>query len=117
MEMTRLVILGAAGILCAAAWSGAQAQSRANATPLKVYAAGEIAPERYSVVRRLWVDEWRSAFEIRRYPHSGAAIGAIVNAAAGAGADGVVNLHCLNERSEARSEGAFLCYALAIKLK
>ena len=116
MKMKRLAILGAAAILCAAASAGAQAQSGANAVPLKVYASGEITPDRYSVVRRLWVDGWRSAFEISRYPHSGAAIGAIVNEAARSGADGVVNLYCLNERGETRGEDAFLCYALAIKL-
>ena len=116
METRKLAILSAAGIICSAVWSGAQAQSGAGAAPLKVYIAGEIAPDRYSVVRRLWVDGWRSALEIPRYPHSGAAIGAIVNAAARAGADGVVNLYCLNERGETRGEDAFLCYALAIKL-
>ncbi len=114
MGMKRLAILGAAGIVCAAAFSGAWAQMEA---PLKIYAVGEIAPDRYSVVRRLWVDSRRSAFEIPRYPHSGEAIGAIVNAAARAGANGVVNLHCVNDRRPDSGADAFLCYALAVKVR
>jgi uncharacterized protein YbjQ (UPF0145 family) len=113
MGMKRLAILGAAGIIFAAS-SGAWGQTGA---PLIVYAAGEITPDRYTVVRRLWVDGWRSAFEIPRYSQSGAAIGAIVSAAARSGADGVVNLHCVNDRRGTAGQDAFLCYALAIKRK
>lgn len=117
METKRLAILWAVSIICLTAWNGAQAQSGADAAPLRVYAPGEITPDRYTVVRRLWVDGARSAFDVPRYPHSGEAIGAIVNAAARAGANGVVNLYCLNERGAAANRDAFLCYALAIKAR
>lgn len=114
MKNTRLAVLGATGILLGAWAAGAWAQ---NTPPLKVYAAGEITPDRYTVVRRIWVDSLRSVIEIPRYSQSGEAIGAIVGAATRAGADGLVNLYCLNDRAASAENDAFLCYALAIKVR
>ena len=85
--------------------------------PLKIYAPGELAYARYTVIKRLWVETPRSAFYVRAHADSGDAISELVNEATRIGADGVVNLHCLNGGQFMQDAAAWFCYGNAIKLK
>jgi uncharacterized protein YbjQ (UPF0145 family) len=67
------------------------------------------------VVTRVWTQSWRSAFWVPEYGKVEDAIEALTAKAADAGADGVINLHCLYDKD---GWGAgHICYGLAIKLK
>lgn len=90
-------------------------EARAETPPVRVYDAAQLAPERYSVVKRIWTGTWHSAFWVPVHDDAAAAIAALTAKAADAGADGVVNLHCLND--DAGFGGGYFCYGLAIKLK
>jgi uncharacterized protein YbjQ (UPF0145 family) len=82
--------------------------------PVRVFDAAELTLSRYTVVKRLWTGSLRASFWIPEHGDAAAAISAITEEARSLGADGVVNLHCLND---AGGWGAgYLCYALAIKL-
>lgn len=98
-------------MLLLALWVGAGAARAADATPVKVYDPGELTLDRYTVVKRLWTGTWWSAFWISSYDEVGDAVQSLTSKAAGLGADGITNLHCVND------SGSYLCYALAIKLK
>ena len=85
------------------------------AAPLRVFDAGELTLNRYTVVKRLWTGALRASFWIPSYDDAGTAISALTSEARSLGADGVVNLHCLNDRGG--WSGGYTCYGLAIKLK
>ena len=97
-------------VLCVAVESA----RAADAAPIRVFDAGELTLARYTVVKRIWAGTWRSAFWVSTHNDAADAIAALTSKAADAGADGVVNLHCLNDTSWGRG---YFCYGLAIKLK
>jgi hypothetical protein len=82
----------------------------AETAPVRVFDAGELRPDRYTVVERIWTGTLRTLFWVPSHDDSGAAVTALTDKARSLGADGVVNLHCLRD-------GGYYCYGLAIKLK
>ncbi len=109
-------------ILSALAVSGAvppqAAASETAGAAVRIYEAGALTPDRYTVVEHLWAESWRSAFWVPTHEESGAAIAALQEEAASLGANGIVNLNCLNERGGwFSSRDAYFCYGNAIKLK
>jgi uncharacterized protein YbjQ (UPF0145 family) len=95
---------------------GAAPVMGADATaPFRVFDTGELTPDRYTVIERLWTGTWRASFRVPRHADAGSAIAALTSNAASLGADGVVNLHCLNDTGG--WGGGYYCYGLAIKLK
>jgi hypothetical protein len=106
MRLLLTVAICAAPVMSAAA---------ADSAAPRVYQVGEITRDRYTVMERIWVDSLRTAFWLPMHADERAAIEAVVSEAAHLGADGVVNLHCLND-SSGFFRGHF-CYANAIKLK
>lgn len=81
-----------------------------------IYDSTQIALDRYTVIERLGVQDRKSAFFIRSYRDVGAATDALLAEAARAGADGLVNLHCLGQSDQPNGVG-YYCYGNAIKLK
>jgi len=87
----------------------------ADAGQVKVFDATELPLHRYTVVKRIWTQTWRSAFWVSTYDGASDAIAALTSKAAGEGANGVINLHCLNDAGGWGS--GYFCYGLAIKLR
>jgi hypothetical protein len=85
-----------------------------EAPPIRIYEAAELTLASYTVVKRIWTGTWYGSFIVPDHQDLPDAIEALKSEAAGAGADGVVNLHCLND---APPDGRHFCYGLAIKLK
>ena len=91
-----------------------------RAPDVKVYETGQLPIYRYEVVRRIWVDSWRTAFVAPTFPTRDDAVAALQTEAALAGADGLINVICLDQgrsRWYTRAETAIHCYANAIRLK
>ena len=63
----------------------------------------------------MWTGTWRASLEVPFHSDAAAAIRAISNEAASLGADGIVNLHCVNDRGGWYT--GYTCYGLAIRLK
>ena len=103
-------------MLCSTLLASAAAQDIAQKAPLRVFDATELTADRYTVISRIWVDSWRSAFGVRGHGDSGEAIAALSAEAARAGADAITNLVCLNDQRAWLDRGYF-CYGLAVKLK
>ena len=87
----------------------------ADAEQIKVFDATELTLDRYTVLKRVWTESWRSAFWVPEYDNAADAIAALTSKAADEGADAVINLECLNDRGG--WGGGYFCYGLAIKLK
>jgi uncharacterized protein YbjQ (UPF0145 family) len=93
--------------------SGLLAQERAR---VPIYDSTQIALDRYTVVKRLGVQGWRSGYYIESHPDRTAASEALLAEAARLGADGLVNLYCLDRSDRLKGDG-YYCYGNAIKLK
>ena len=98
----------------ATAGATAMAQDSAGTAPVKVFDAGELTPSRYTVIERIWTGTWGASFWLPSHDDAAAAVAALTDKAARLRADGVVNLHCLNDRGWSNG---YYCYGLAIKLK
>ena len=113
------LVAGSAYVLCAGAGI-AQSDVEQRASALKFYGFGEIDPSRYEVVGRLWGDSWRSAFWVPTFPSQEQAIAALRVEAARRGADGLLNVDCLDQgrwKWSSNTEPAFLCYGIAIRVR
>jgi len=115
----RLAALWLAGALCGCA-SAPTPENAAAPADLKVYQLAELTGRSYENLGYVWVDSWRSAFRLPTEPAQDDAIASLRAEAARRGADGLVNLVCLDQnvpRSPKDGEPGFLCYANAIRLK
>ena len=109
---TCFVLSGTAAL--AILFSAASAAQTRPAVP--VYDATQVALDRYTVIRRLGVQGWRSGYHIPSYADATSAAEALLEEAARLGADGLVNLYCLNRSDRFRGEG-YYCYGNAIRIK
>ena len=109
-----------AGAACGLFTGVAQGGVETRTPDLRIYTGGEIAMSGYDVVGRPWVDSWRAAFWLPTFPSREEAIDALKAEAARRGADGLVNVICLDQGHWNRSsntEPAFLCYGTAIRVR
>ena len=96
------------------------AQTEQRAPGLKIYTLGELNMSQYEVVGRPWVDSWRSNFWLETFPSQEQAIAALQTEAARRGADGLLNVSCLDQGYANWSSNigpAFVCYGLAIRVR
>jgi uncharacterized protein YbjQ (UPF0145 family) len=84
---------------------------------VQVYDSTQIALDSYTVLKRMGVSEWRSAFRMSGYSDEQMAREALLANAAQLGADGVINLHCLGQTDRMFNSAGSYCYGNAIKLK
>ena len=106
-------------LFCAVVTLGALYSSAAQAAPqsVQVYDSTQIALDSYTVLKRMGVSDWKSAFRMGGYNDEAAARDALLAQAAQVGADGVVNLHCLSQTDRVFNPAGYYCYGNAIKLK
>jgi hypothetical protein len=117
----RLCALVAASIGVLGAGLGiAQDDVERRAAQLKIYTFGEVNASGYEVVGRPWIDSWRSAYSVPTFPSQEQAIAALRTEAARRGADGLLNVSCLDQgrwQWSSNTEPAFLCYGIAIRTR
>ena len=117
----RLCALVAASIGVLGASLGiAQDDVEQRAAQLKTYTFGEVDMGGYEVVGRPWIDSWRSAYSAPTFPSQEQAIAALRTEAARRGADGLLNVSCLDQgrwKWSSNTEPAFLCYGIAIRVR
>jgi len=109
----------ATGILCGCA-SNPPADVAAQGSDVKVYTSGELNNNPYEVVGRLWVDSWRTAFSAPTYATQDEAIDSLRTEAARRGANGLLNVYCLDQSGSAWFQSAqpmFQCYAVVIRVR
>jgi len=113
MNVPCLRPLIAAALLASCAGAAAQSYPTDH---VRLYEAGEISPDSYTVVKRLWTGTWRSAFFLPSFPDAAAAIEAMKQEAAGAGANAVTNVVCIPDATlRPRASGVY-CHGVLIKM-
>jgi hypothetical protein len=90
------------------------AEVRPDAVP--VYDATQVPFHRYTIVKRLGVEGFQSAFWISAYGDLTRARQALVNEAARLGADGVVDLQCVSRADGLLIRAGYYCYGSAIRI-
>jgi len=121
MTIRPFCALVAASICVLAASTGiAQDDVAQRASELKIYTFGEINGSAYAVVGRPWIDSWRFAYSMPTFPSQDEAVAALRTEAVRRGADGLLNVSCLDQARGnwnwfGNTEPAFLCYGIAIR--
>ena len=110
-------VVGAALLAAACGGCAGPAQKASTEVLPPEYDATQLALDRYTVVKRLGVQSWRSAFYIPGYPDEPSARRAALTEAAQAHADGVINVHCLGQTDALFRPRGYYCYGNAIRLK
>jgi hypothetical protein len=118
--MTRSIAGCAVLVACVAvagcASSGKQKQPAASggkASQVQVYNTTQLVPSQYTLVRRLWIDSWGSNLSYPTHRSVEKGIEAMREKAADAGANGLLNVMCMD--ATGYSNGRLLCYGDAIK--
>jgi len=100
--------------------STAPSDAEKHAPEIKIYQLGDPNASRFEVVNRLWADSWRTAYGLPTYPTQEQAIAALQTEAALRGADGLLNVVCLDQGRPnwwSKSEPAILCYGIAVRAR
>jgi len=111
---------GMSTVMLAAASSAQSGGGPGAAGNLRIYGPGELSVSQYEVVGRLWIDSWRTAFWLPTFASADEAIEALKTEAATRGAEGLVNVFCLDQGHWAWSTDkgpAYLCYGTAIRVR
>ena len=108
-------------IVCAVcALGGCATAPQEPVAEIRIYKPAELPITPYESVGHVWVDSWRTAFFPPTYPSEDEAVRALRAEAARLGANGIVNVVCLDQnvpRKSANAEPAILCYANAIRVR
>ena len=91
-----------------------------GASEVKVYESNRLAASQYDVVRRIWVDSWRSNFVVPTYRSEADAIASLQTEATRFGANGLINVVCLDQgpsKWSSSQEPRILCYGNAIRVR
>lgn len=100
--------------------SAPQADAEKQAAEIKVYKAAELSGTPFESVGHIWVSSWRSAFFPPTYPSEDEALRSLRAEAAQLGANGLVNIVCLDQNAPAKPSNAtqaILCYANAVRVR
>ena len=117
IRRSRFSALVAVAVYLLSACAGiAQSDVEKRAPGIKIYTLADPNTSQYEVVSRPWVDSWRSALRVPTYPSEEQAIAALQTEAARQGADGLMNVICLNQ-GHPNSAPAILCYGIGIRLR
>lgn len=91
-----------------------------QAAEVKVYQPDQLLQGQYKVMRYLWVDSWRTAFRLPSYSSEAEGIASLQAAAARLGANGLINVSCLDQGRSIWSwsrQPVILCYGTAIDVR
>ena len=72
------------------------AHAQAEADKVTIHESVTSAPPRYQIIKRVWVESWRSAFRVPTYRSQEEAAADFRRQAASLGGDGVINFGCYN---------------------
>jgi len=89
----------------------------ASPDDVRVYEPGTLTADRYQIVARLWVESWRSAFQVPTHAARAEAVDALKAEAARRGANALTNVSCLLDDAPFPGSRPHFCYGLAITAK
>jgi len=97
-------------------------QEVAPAASVKLYSSSPAKENEYQLIKRLWVESWRSSFFVPEYPTEAEGIAALQREAAKLGANGLTTVACYKDDKGqfplSWGKGpVFICYGNAIRVR
>jgi hypothetical protein len=113
---TALSIAFVAGFASGCSSTVERAEPVAQADQIGVFQAGPPGPRSYVAVRRLWVDKWKSAFDVPHYASAEAGAADLRNQAVALGGNAIMNFGCYRLNPGATgSKPDFICNGTVVK--
>ena len=116
--------IGLAAMACAlcgcAGTPTTDASATASAEEIKVYDPGQLIQNRYDLVKRLWVDSWRTAAWLPAQASAADGIAALRAQAQRLGANALIGVACYDQGYaffDWGKELRFICYGNAIRVR
>ena len=96
LRLNVLLFPGLSAVLLLSACATQAPMTPANPEQVSIHESDSSAPLRYRIVKRLWVDSWRSSFFVPSYRSREEAAAEFRLQAASLGGNGVINFGCYN---------------------
>lgn len=90
--------------------------AKVAASEVRIYATPDLLQSQYRLVEHVWIDSWRSNFTYPSFGSDAAGMDAMKRVASGAGANGLINVICLDARSSPSGSPLLYCYGDAIRV-
>ena len=117
----KIAIAAVACALCGCAGTPKNdSNATASAEEIRVYDPAQLSEDRYALVKRLWVDSWRTSAWLPAQASAADGIAALRAEARRLGANALVGVACYNQGHtyfDWRKEPRFICYGNAIRTR
>jgi hypothetical protein len=107
-----LLLVSVAG--CAS--KGVNSKSKVSPSEVKVYQTPDLLASQYTLVEYVWISSWHSNLTYPSFKSEAGGIDAMKRVASDAGANGLINVICLDARSKASQRLELYCYGDAIRV-
>ena len=115
----RIAALFALALLCACATTKTDDAKKPDdqaKSDVKIYSPAELKQGDYEIVKRIWVESWRTAFWVPTYSSKDDGIAALKDKASSLDANGLINVDCYGDSGLFGGSVAYTCYGKAIKV-
>jgi hypothetical protein len=111
----RIPVLLALALLSACA-STPPGDAKTGSDDIKIYSPAALKQGDFEVVRRIWVESWRTALWVPSYSSRDDGITALKDKAKSLDANGLTNVDCYGDSGLFGGSLAYTCYGKAIKV-
>jgi hypothetical protein len=110
--------IAATALLASAVGCASKGQTYTKVPPaeVKVYATTDLLQSQYAFVDYVWITSWRSAFTYPSFKSENDGLDAMKRVASDAGANGLINVICIDTRSKPSQTADLNCYGDAIRV-
>ena len=91
-------------------------KARVSPSEIKVYQTTDLLESQYTLVEYVWISSWHSNLTYPSFKSEADGIDAMKRVASDAGANGLINVICLDARSKASEKLELYCYGDAIRV-
>jgi len=93
-----------------------KADGQAKSDDVRIYSPAELKQGDFQVVKRIWVESWRTALWVPSYSSREDGIASLKDKAKSLDANGLINVDCYGDRGLFGGSLAYTCYGKAIKV-
>lgn len=91
-------------------------KSKVSPSEVKVYQTTDLLATQYVLVEYVWISSWRSNLTYPSFKSEADGVDAMKRVASDAGANGLINVICLDTRTKASQSLELYCYGDAIRV-
>jgi hypothetical protein len=91
-------------------------KSKVSPAEVKIYQTTDLLASQYTLVEYVWISSWHSNLTYPTFKSEASGIDAMKRIASDAGANGLINVICLDGRAKASQSLELYCYGDAIRV-